>query len=282
MNQETHIKPIKTQRERKELKEKKAKFNKSILDIAIKNSGIEKQVQKRRKRRKNLNEPFTEKREKIEYQCSVCNTIFLKKEILQSHFIRKHTEGYNFSCEDCGKQFKIKGDLTTHRRLHHLEPPTVCDVCGKTYKNSLSLYVHQKYAHYKARFECPICKRCMVTQENLDNHIEVMHKQNEKLICDECGKMFTKKVNLRRHIINVHTDIKSFKCPVCSKAFSQRYHLRQHLLLHTGQRLFICDICGKQFAQKPGLLSHRKIHPGEHPPLPIIRLDHVLKDLLNK
>ena len=219
---------------------------------------------------------------KNEFICSVCNTVFAKKEILQAHFVRKHTEEYNFSCEHCGKKFKIKGDLTTHTRLHHLESPTVCDVCGKPYKNSLSLYVHQKYAHYKASFECQFCKRRMVTQENLDQHIAIMHTQRENLVCEECGKNFTKKVNLQRHFINVHTDIKSFVCPVCNRAFAQRYHLRQHLLLHTGKRLFICDICGKQFAQKPGLLSHRKLHPGEHPPLPVIRLHHVLNEFLKK
>lgn len=227
-------------------------------------------------------ESETASRYNYEFTCRVCGTSFARKEILYAHFIRKHTEGFNFTCDDCGKQFKLKGDMTTHIRLHHMEPATVCEICGKTYKNSLSLYVHQKYAHYKARFECQFCKRCMVSQENLDQHIAVMHIQLSNLKCAECGKIFSKKVSLKRHVMNVHDNIKSYLCPVCKKAFAQTYHMRQHLLLHTGKRLFVCDICGKKFAQKPGLLSHRKVHPGVHPPLPVVRLDHVLKDFLKK
>ena len=218
---------------------------------------------------------------KTEFTCSVCGAVFLRKVILQSHFARKHSEQYNFSCKECGKQFKVKGDLTTHLRFHR-EPPAICDACGKTYKNSRYLYLHQRYAHYKTAFPCHICRRFMATQENLNQHIQQQHGNKERVICDECGKSFASNDTLKRHIKFVHYKVRSHMCEICDKSFARRSELRQHLLIHTGKRLFICDICGQQFTQKPGLVSHRKRHPGEHPPLPIVRLDRALSEFTKK
>ncbi|XP_076174622.1 LOW QUALITY PROTEIN: uncharacterized protein LOC143150322 [Ptiloglossa arizonensis] len=221
---------------------------------------------------------FTSKRK---FACMICGLICSRKETLRSHFVRKHTQRYEFSCEQCGKEFKIKGDLTTHTRLNHREPPVICDVCGKTCRNSHSLYTHQKHAHYKAKYECPVCHRRLVTKENLDQHVLTQHEKKEKSVCEECGKTFFENHDFRKHM-RIHTGDKPYSCTVCARAFTTHSSLSQHLLLHTGERIYVCDVCGKSFAQKAGLICHRKIHSGTLPPLPVMHIDHILKEFMKK
>ena len=217
-----------------------------------------------------------------EFVCNICGVKVLRKDTLRIHHLRKHTHQFKFSCKWCGKNFKVQGDLTTHTRLRHLEPPAVCEVCGKTCTNKHSLYVHQKYNHFQTQFRCPFCSKCYVSQENLDQHVVTHHEKKERLTCSDCGNTFASKSTLQNHIQCVHAEEKTFSCQVCGKLFPSHSRLRKHLITHTGKRLFICDICGKPFKQKPSLISHRKLHPGEHPRLPVIRLDDALSEFIQK
>lgn len=66
------------------------------------------------------------------YKCEQCDYTNKNKYELKIHVIRKHSEEYNHSCDECGKKYKLKGDLTNHIRFQHREQPIICDVCGKT------------------------------------------------------------------------------------------------------------------------------------------------------
>lgn len=217
----------------------------------------------------------------VELSCDVCDFKCPNKRRLKEHLERRHADDYKYECNECGKKFKVKGDMRLHVRFKHKEGPIVCDVCGKTCSNSNSLYVHQKWAHFKPKFECEICHRRMVSQENLDQHILLQHERRESFVCEECGKSFNENHRLKQHMMT-HTGDRPYDCHVCGKAFARRTSFRQHLLIHTGKRPYICDICGKAFTQKPGLICHRKSHPGVHPPLPVVHIEHIINDFMKK
>lgn len=217
----------------------------------------------------------------LELSCDICDFKCPNKRRLKEHLERKHADDYKYECNECGKKFKVKGDMRLHVRFKHKEGPIVCDVCGKTCSNSNSLYVHQKWAHFKPKFECEICHRRMVSQENLDQHILLQHERRESFVCEECGKSFNENHRLKQHMMT-HTGDRPYDCHVCGKAFARRTSFRQHLLIHTGKRPYICDICGKAFTQKPGLICHRKSHPGVHPPLPVVHIEHIINDFMKK
>ncbi|XP_048515125.1 zinc finger protein 12-like isoform X13 [Athalia rosae] len=211
------------------------------------------------------------------YECTVCDYKSNKKCTLRDHFVRKHTDNYQFSCKFCNKPFKIQNNLKQHiNQMHSGNPPIVCDVCGHECKNLHSLKSHIKYIHEKPDYVCKICKRRLMTQKGLEQHIK-WHETKERVVCEQCGKMFHIPYDLEIHK-RTHTGVKPHSCTVCAKSFARRNTLRQHLLTHTGKRPYVCDICGKTFTQKPGLTSHRKSHPGSHPPLPSVYIDSILKD----
>lgn len=199
--------------------------------------------------------------------CDKCDYRTKTKNNLKSHYIRRHTDDYKFSCEHCGKRFKMEWDLKFHIGTHS-NSRHMCDICGKFYTSDYSLYKHRKVAHLNEyKFQCDVCNKRLLTQENLDNH---MRQHDRTYECKECGKVFATKRYLATHT-TTHTGVKPYVCQICKKNFRTSHMRNTHLLTHSADRPHVCDLCGQAFKRRYYMIEHRRKHPDSHlssPPMP--------------
>lgn len=204
------------------------------------------------------------------HRCDKCDYGTKTKNNLKSHYIRKHTDDYKFSCEHCGKRFKMEWDLKFHVGTHG-NSQHMCDICGRFYTSSYSLYKHRKVAHLNDyKYQCSVCNKRLLTQENLDNH---MLQHSRTYSCKECAKVFASKRYLSTHM-TTHTGVKPYPCHVCEKNFRTSHMRNTHLLTHSAERPHICDLCGQAFKRRYYMIEHRRKHPDAHlssPPIPLGR-----------
>ncbi|XP_076673557.1 zinc finger Y-chromosomal protein 1-like [Andrena cerasifolii] len=202
--------------------------------------------------------------------CDKCDYRTKTKNNLKSHYIRRHTNDYKFACEHCGKRFKMEWDLKFHIGTHG-SSQHMCDICGKFYTSNYSLYKHRKVAHLNEyKFQCSVCNKRLLTQENLDNHMQQHSRTYE---CKECGKVFASKRYLATHI-TTHTGVKPYMCHICKKNFRTSHMRNTHLLTHSAERPHMCDLCGHSFKRRYYMIEHRRKHPDAHlssPPVPLGR-----------
>ncbi|CAK9829988.1 Zinc finger protein 875 [Anthophora retusa] len=202
--------------------------------------------------------------------CDKCDYRTKTKNNLKSHYIRRHTDDYKFACEHCGKRFKMEWDLKFHIGTHS-SSQHMCDICGKFYTSNYSLYKHRKVAHLNEyKFQCNVCNKRLLTQENLDNHMQQHSRTYE---CKECGKVFASKRYLATHT-TTHTGVKPYTCHICKKNFRTSHMRNTHLLTHSAERPHICDLCGQSFKRRYYMIEHRRKHPDAHlssPPVPLGR-----------
>ncbi|XP_068112769.1 zinc finger protein 665-like isoform X2 [Hyperolius riggenbachi] len=136
----------------------------------------------------------------------------------------------SYSCFECEKVFRIKGQLVEHLRTHTWEKPFVCSECNK----------------------------CFTSSTRLQRHVK-LHGGEKSFSCSECGKLFSDKGSLVQHQI-IHKGERPFPCSECGKEFYRKSHLDRHQNRHKGVRPFLCSECGNRFLQKRDLLAHERSH----------------------
>ncbi|CAB4062967.1 KRAB [Lepeophtheirus salmonis] len=170
---------------------------------------------------------------KNELSCKLCdNVIFESQETLESHLAsHSGSNGKNFSCEKCGKQFGYKSSLMQHIKLHGDSRVFKCQFCSKSFS--------------------PL-KRLLST-----NYMKKRHKGEKPWKCELCEKAFLHQSTWKYHMMR-HKGDKSFNCSNCKKSFTEPWALKKHMRTHNEGR---CWIQGKYRVSSslPSLswLSHR-------------------------
>uniref|UniRef100_A0A4W4HBU0 Transcription factor IIIA n=1 Tax=Electrophorus electricus TaxID=8005 RepID=A0A4W4HBU0_ELEEL len=173
----------------------------------------------------------------------------------------------NFQCdyEGCGKEFRKKKWLRTHKCEHTNVFPFQChsEGCGKKYAALKTLKKHERvHDGYPCAEEG--CSYQGKTWTEYQAHRKAEHR--ETLPCDQCKKVFHEAWFLQKHKQFVHLGERHvFKCASegCLKVYTTQFSLQSHILsFHEGKRPFICshDGCGKAFAMEESLMRHAVVH----------------------
>lgn len=145
----------------------------------------------------------------------------IKKEVLS----KKNSQSLiNFSCDNCGKNFRLKSKLRSHIKVH------------------------------LDKIECEIC-HIKMKPVNLKNHIKIYHNGKSEEKCKICDKIVR---NLKRHL-KVHQTLK-FECKICGKKFRFEKLLKDHMEFHENPEKFTCQICGYKSIEPGNVKRHSMIH----------------------
>lgn len=230
------------------------------------------------------------------YQCFTCQMQYKTTTGLKYHQIREHSDmDPMFTCDYCGKRFKLKLDLGLHIDRSHMNVAHICRFCGMAVKNiAYHELKHEKHKKASSLYRCSVCPRKFKAWNSLENHLLMKHKSSGegspdmlRTLCEKkfrsrndfyqqvfsqsvakqnkcvvCGKTFAFEYNLRNHVAS-HSQ--TYLCCQCGKNFATNYLLKLHLRKHTGERPYQCKTCLKTFTRSDSLRIHRLIHTGERP-----------------
>ncbi|XP_057689673.1 zinc finger protein 1035 [Corythoichthys intestinalis] len=201
--------------------------------------------------------------------CRFCDKHYDTELSLKMHE-RCHKGERPYRCLDCGRGFKKRVNLMSHKVVHQSLP---CTICKKILPNARSLVQHIKLHHKGKKVPCPNCEKKFLNAIELLSHMK-LHKRegkapvlNERTLktssqerskpatvtCSLCKEVFDNTHLLRKHSL---AHISSSQCPYCDQTFKARRYLLSHMFKHTGGRPYSCAKCGKRFRLK----ASRKIH----------------------
>ncbi|CAM2105037.1 unnamed protein product [Caretta caretta] len=196
------------------------------------------------------------------FACGECGKSFRLKGNLVKH-LRSHAKVRPYQCTECEKSFNCQSELLRHQMIHRGEKPYKCSECEKSYSRKVYLLNHQRVHTGERPFQCAVCEKSFRQKAVLISH-QRLHTGERPYKCSQCEKSFTQQSKLTNHY-RVHTGERPYKCSQCEDSFSEKSKLNNHQRVHTGERPYKCTKCDKSYSRKEYLLNHQRVHTGERP-----------------
>ena len=150
---------------------------------------------------------------------------------------KQHTET-QYNCKFCDKDFKRKGHLDIHERIHSGERPFLCHQCGKGFRSRDGLKSHIVVHSDKKAYSCNKCKKSFKTSHQMRKHQRLT------------------KLAMSKKEPNYHRPV---KCNLCRYSITSKLEQRQHKRFHQkGGCPFVCSLCKKSFSNLKELGKHHK------------------------
>uniref|UniRef100_A0A4W3HPN8 C2H2-type domain-containing protein n=1 Tax=Callorhinchus milii TaxID=7868 RepID=A0A4W3HPN8_CALMI len=198
------------------------------------------------------------------HPCPLCQQRFLRLPELEEHLRGSHPEARLSSCPGCAESFTGDEELARHcRETGHGEAPSGdevlrCETCGKAFKLRRFLETHRRRHGDGLRpHRCRECGKEFRQYTSLAKHrlLHRTHTAERPHLCSVCGRRFNQRSTLVRHQLT-HTGERPFACPDCGKAFRQSAAVLVHRRTHSQDRPYRCAQCGKGFKSKSNLIGH--------------------------
>ena len=182
---------------------------------------------------------FSGHREKT-YNCSHgCDKMFKTHNQMKNHVQSVHMRVKNHRCEWPGCEYSAyyKKNVDRHyKAVHTKQKNFVCDLCDKRFVHLSDLPKHKRISHKMGPLLTCSWPECDYSTHNsiaMSRHT-FQHQNGPRFACPECGKRIKDKQNLELHINGVHKKLKPLSCPVLGCPFRTAYRrcISQHMILH--------------------------------------------------
>ena len=141
------------------------------------------------------------------FHCTICQTNFKTKRVLQKHKERGGCEKV-YSSNDCGKRSKFS--LENHKNYCPAKSYD-CQKCQKSFKTVEEL---KRHTGIEQKITCAYCDFEATDNEDMIKH----NKDNHLFSCEECEVIFTSETDIGNHIDSIHNNISSF----CGTAYPKK------------------------------------------------------------
>ena len=172
-----------------------------------------------------------ESRHTEDQPCHHCGVMFSTKWSLNHHIGRVHGEYKLHQCDKCDFSARVAADVKAHYLRRHTEALNgTCEVCGETFKE-LKLHLKRTACGGSSKIQCDQCDTTFYSAERLRIHMKKLHEspQVKDKICRYCQYATNSNAQLKRHIASVHKGKTASKmmCPYCHKETKTlEYHIR--------------------------------------------------------